>query len=446
YSFATPRACPEGDVQLFSQADVNTFAMAYPSCRHIEGNLFISGNTITDLTPLANLVSVAEMLTINNTQLTSLEGLNNLESVGYYMSIYENSLLTNLNDLSGLTYVYNNLQIYNNNVLTDISGLQNLDLGVLGGYYGLYIKDNINLSACNLPNSCTYLANPENPTTISGNAGGCLNDFAMMVACAPPCELPTNLSAGDMTADSVTLSWTSSANSFDIQYGSQGFSIGQGMSVTNISDTSYTFNDLTTNAYYDFYVRAKCTNNESEWVGPYSFMIGLACPNDDVILNSQTEVNDFIANYPSCTEILGDLIIQGNDISDLSVLSNLAGVNGDLRIQNTQLTNLHGLHNLSNLEGDLYVYQNDELISLLGSSNLTSIQGDLYINENLSLENLSGLSNIIQISGGITITNTSLVNLNDLSSLTSVGEDLLINFNSELLNLNGLNNLTTIGG
>ena len=79
--------------------------------------------------------------------------------------------------------------------------------------------------------------------------------------------------------------------------------------IFNISDTSYTFNDLTTNAYYDFYVRAKCSLSQSEWVGPYSFMIGLACPNDDVVLTSQTEVNDFVANYPSCTEISGNLII-----------------------------------------------------------------------------------------------------------------------------------------
>src|SRR5690606_34942976 len=120
-----------------------------------------------------------------NPNLTNLDGLSNLTSVGGYLFIDSNSNLTNLDGLSNLTSVGADLVIQSNSSLTDISGLQNIDpTSILSTYYGvgLYIVGNTSLSVCNLPNFCTYLQG-SGPRTISDNAGDCVSDSAIQNAC-----------------------------------------------------------------------------------------------------------------------------------------------------------------------------------------------------------------------------------------------------------------------
>src|SRR5690606_37000947 len=180
------------------------------------------------------------------------------------------------------------------------------------------------------------------------------------------------------------------------------------------------------------------------------FTLGLKaqCPPGDVILNSQTEVDDFATNYPNCTEISGSLKINGNDITDLSPLSNLTSVGGYLQINdNSNLTNLDGLSNLTSVGGNLFISANSSLTNLDGLSNLTSVGVHLYINSNSNLTSLDGLSNLTSVGGHLTINNnSSLTNLDGLNNLTSVGGHLTINSNSSLTNLDGLSNLTSVGG
>src|SRR5690606_27966980 len=162
-------------------------------------HLEISSNSnLTDLDGLSNLTSVGGFLDIhNNSNLTNLDGLSNLTSVGGFLAIYNNSNLTNLNGLSNLTSVGADLVISSNYSLTDISGLQNIDpasiLSTNDLDLGLYIVNNTSLSVCNLPNFCTYLQG-SGLRTISGNAGNCISEAAVTIACIP-CDAPTNLTA-----------------------------------------------------------------------------------------------------------------------------------------------------------------------------------------------------------------------------------------------------------
>src|SRR5690606_26111693 len=64
FSFTTLPQCPPGDVSLTSQTEVDAFATNYPNCTEISGGLYISGSTITDLSPLNNLTSVGGFLRI----------------------------------------------------------------------------------------------------------------------------------------------------------------------------------------------------------------------------------------------------------------------------------------------------------------------------------------------------------------------------------------------
>src|SRR5690606_28616504 len=202
---------------------------------------------------------------------------------------------------------------------------------------------------------------------ISGNAGDCISEAAVTTACIPACDAPTNLTATNITSVSATLGWTSDGNNFDIEWGTQGFTQGSGTLVTDIATNSYNLTNLDYNTQYQFYIRQDCTVNESDWAGPFSFTTLPQCPPGDVILNSQTEVDDFATNHPNCSEISGGLYISGNDITDLSPLSNLTSVGGNLYISsNSSLLNLNGLNNLTSVGGNLYIDSNSNLTNLDG--------------------------------------------------------------------------------
>src|SRR5690606_21607117 len=184
----------------------------------------------------------------------------------------------------------------------------------------------------NLDNFCTYLAG-SGLRTISGNAGDCISEAAVNAACspAPPCDAPTNLSTSNVTSVSATLNW-SGTGTYDIEWGTQGFTPGSGTSVTGIASNSYSLTDLDYNTQYQFYVR--CQSEPNQWAGPFVFTTLPQCPTGDVNLFSQAYVNNFATNYPNCTEVSGELTIQGANITDLTPLSNIQSIGGYLFINN----------------------------------------------------------------------------------------------------------------
>src|SRR5690606_25183158 len=215
----------------------------------IGGHLVFLSSQLTNLNGLSNLTQIGGYLQINNnSQLTNLNGLSNLTQIAGYLQINNNSHVTDLDGLSALESINGNLVIINNAVLTDISGLQNIDpasiLPTYGFEYGLNIVSNSSLSVCNLDNFCTYLQG-SGPRTISGNAGDCISEAAVNAACspAPPGDAPTNLSTSNVTSVSATLNW-SGTGTYDIEWGTQGFTQGTGTTVTNISTNSYSLTNL----------------------------------------------------------------------------------------------------------------------------------------------------------------------------------------------------------
>jgi hypothetical protein len=82
------------------------------------------------------------------------------------------------------------------------------------------------------------------------------------------------------------------------------------------------------------------------------------CPPGDVTLSSQAQVDDFVATYPNCTEIPGNMVIGefvSTDITNISGLSNLTSIGGSLQIQsNPGLTSLTGLDNLTSIRNKMF--------------------------------------------------------------------------------------------
>jgi len=186
------------------------------------------------------------------------------------------------------------------------------------------------------------------------------------------------------------------------------------------------------------------------------------CIPDSLLITSQSELDDFLVQYPNCTEILGFVNIRESEsgsITNLSGLQNITSIGGHLLIENNDnLTNLSGLNNLTSIRASLTISENDNLTSLSGLENLTAVDFDSTIDtipyadvginiiDNESLINLSGLIGLTATSEDLIISeNNSLINLSGLDNLTSVDGEFIINDNENLINLLNLENLTSIG-
>ena len=172
------------------------------------------------------------------------------------------------------------------------------------------------------------------------------------------------------------------------------------------------------------------------------------CLSGTTTFYNQASIDNFLSNYPDCTEIDGNIRILGNDINNLAAFSNIISINGYLSIRTCDaLPNLDGLNNLTSIGGRLYIDQNASLNSISALNNLTTIGDGLTIRICDALPNLDGLNNLTSIGGELLIDqNASLNSISALNNLTTIGGGLTIRICDVLPNLDGLNNVTTIGG
>ena len=84
-SLLSQSCLPEG-ITFTTQEEIDNFQTEYPGCTEIEGNLTISGD-IGNLNGLNVLNSIDGDFLISNTSLNTLEGLNNIEYIGGFLSI-----------------------------------------------------------------------------------------------------------------------------------------------------------------------------------------------------------------------------------------------------------------------------------------------------------------------------------------------------------------------
>src|SRR5690606_23296497 len=87
--------CPTGNVHLSSQAAIDDFVANYSDCSSLPGNLIIgdvvNATDVWNVSQLSFLNTVAGNLTIARTNLTSLFGLHNLNTVDGGITIKDNT-------------------------------------------------------------------------------------------------------------------------------------------------------------------------------------------------------------------------------------------------------------------------------------------------------------------------------------------------------------------
>jgi hypothetical protein len=173
------------------------------------------------------------------------------------------------------------------------------------------------------------------------------------------------------------------------------------------------------------------------------------CLPESIVFSTQEQIDNFPANYPGCTVIEGNLLVNSepdDNITNLDSLFPLTHIWGNLSLaSNDSLKSLNGLENLKTIGGQLSLNNNDALIDFNGLASLESI-GHLVVVLNDDLQNFSGLENLKSINGAVYVYNNSnLSNTNGLDNLESIGGYLGIKTNPQLTAISGLNQLTSIG-
>ncbi|MCD4745318.1 MAG: hypothetical protein K8R58_03370, partial [Bacteroidales bacterium] len=155
----------------------------------------------------------------------------------------------------------------------------------------------------------------------------------------------------------------------------------------------------------------------------HAYALSQSCLPEGITFTTQAEINNFQTNYPNCTEIEGNVKINGNDITNLNGLNVLTAFGGYLLIGddysgNPVLTSLTGLDNVTSIGGHIEITYSNALTSLTGLDNVTSIGGYLWIKHNDALTSLIGLDNVTSIGGHLWITyNDALTSITGLDNV-----------------------------
>ena len=118
------------------------------------------------------------------------------------------------------------------------------------------------------------------------------------------CDPIKNFNFINIKETSTLINWETNCNStFEIEYGSLGYEIGNGQRINNISKTTHYINDLNPGEAYSLYIRSYCEQGISEWSGPYNFVtecaIGQQIPYTESFENASNPLECWSIFYPS---------------------------------------------------------------------------------------------------------------------------------------------------
>jgi len=168
------------------------------------------------------------------------------------------------------------------------------------------------------------------------------------------------------------------------------------------------------------------------------------CP-PSVFFTTQAEIDNFPIQYPNCKEILGEVQITGDNITNLNGLNAITYIGGGLTIWYTSnLVDLSGLENLTEVDA-LVISENDALTEISSLSNLAQIHSWITIIGNPNLNSLEGLEQITSIPvWWVNISdNDNLINLDGLNNLNYVNQ-LYVGNNDNIIDLSGFENLDSV--
>ena len=132
--------------------------------------------------------------------------------------------------------------------------------------------------------------------------------FSASCSAPPACSAPSAFTATNVTTSSADLGWTAgaTASSFNLEYGSTGFTMGSGTYMSGVSNP-YAISGLTQGTTYDVYVQSVCsTGDSSTWAGPFTFSTSCG-------VNSAPWNESFSSAMPNCWTESGNMTALYNN-------------------------------------------------------------------------------------------------------------------------------------
>lgn len=436
-----------GDVDLISQAEVVSFgANNYTT---IDGNVAIGaidGSNISDLSTLNSWQIITGRLYIDNTDLTTLTGLNSLNAIGPVvipgqeggaLDLQNNTMLADISALSGLSSIAG-IRINFNQSLSSLEGLQNVTettevrilqnasltdfsgLNGLSDIYGLTVENNAGLTSFN---GLQNLIGPLHFIKINDNSE-LLNLNALFQVTSGP--------------------------------GFYGETIANNIKLTSFCGLYQLLNTAPATAILSITGNAQNpTQQDIVNSGPCSYT-SIPDDNFEAYLIAQNIDTEQIADNRVLTSDISGIIslnVNTQNISDLTGIEDFTLLQ-QLWAWNNTLTSLNVSQN--SVLNDLQIYNNQiGSIDLTNNPNLAQLNvsnnnfSNLDVSQNLQLNGLNiGTNNIaaIDLSNnsnlGVLAINNNPISAIDVSANTNL-VFLNLNFNPNLSNVNAANGSNT---
>jgi hypothetical protein len=286
----------------------------------------------------------------SNSDLTNVDGLSSLTTVGGYFYIGFNPRLVSLQGLGSLTNCRDYLNIENNDELESLAGIDNLNLSNVS-----YIKiiDSEKLSLCTVKSVCYFLTLSSN-ALIYGNSPGCSSRYEIINSGACAQAMPVELISftGENTPEGNKLVWKTAWETTNRGFGIEKslnaivfeeIAFVDGAGDSNVSN-AYTFTDGTPEEVTYYRLRQV----DLDATVSYSKIIA--------VRNNKKVGNQAISVYPNPSS--GKLFISNNG----------AGVNYLILTQNGKevkkgFVAKHEYIETSGLKNGIYLVKVDDMIT-----------------------------------------------------------------------------------
>ncbi|HRG22253.1 MAG TPA: T9SS type A sorting domain-containing protein [Saprospiraceae bacterium] len=172
------------------------------------------------------------------------------------------------------------------------------------------------------------------------------------------------------------------------------------------------------------------------------------CPLTDIVIKSQTELNQLFNNYPNCHKITKSITFANTtnaSLTDLRPMLKIDSIMGDLVLKINNTPNIEGLSKIKYVGGNLSIQTNNALISIPDFDSLKQVNKSISIISNPKLKSIKGFDNL-SIAGSIDISNNVLIDTIDaFHQLYELQNNLNLNNLKNLEVVNGFDSLITTG-
>lgn len=176
--------------------------------------------------------------------------------------------------------------------------------------------------------------------------------------------------------------------------------------------------------------------------------ISAQCPTTDIVIKSQSELNQLFNNYPNCHKITKSITFANTTnaaLTDLRPMLKIDSIMGDLVLKINNTPSIEGLSNIKYVGGNVSIQTNDALVSIPKFDSLKHVTKTISISLNPKLISVKSFENLISV-GTISISQNDLLDTIDaFHHLKSIQSFLNLYYLKNLEVLKGFDSLATVG-